>query len=226
MDRRRSRIARWLRSDSCPRSDPIRSVPDRSPDPTGPGPALDGAAVVRMLGRAHARVADHQDWLDELNVFPIADADSGRNMKATLAAVQEAAEASVARTPSLLPVLARHGVVDAGGVGLLCVLDGFVLALGGDAPEARGPAVPRGAGAGLPTGDRVEVMVTVEGTADQVERIEGAWRELGDSIAVAGLDDLWRLHVHTDRPDAAIAVAEASAAVVDRAVEPLVEETP
>ena len=280
-----------------------------------------------MLGRAHARVADHQDWLDELNVFPIADADSGRNMKATLAAVQEAAEAvarsagggpeletvveaaeraairaargnsgvilaewlrgalsslpgpldralsaaatsarsamdepvegtmitvaadaaagasgsddleilasarsaaeaSVARTPSLLPVLARHGVVDAGGVGLLCVLDGFVLALGGDAPEARGPAVPRGAGAGLPTGDRVEVMVTVEGTADQVERIEGAWRELGDSIAVAGLDDLWRLHVHTDRPDAAIAVAEASAAVVDRAVEPLVEETP
>ena len=279
-----------------------------------------------MLARAHRRVADHEHWLDELNVFPIADADSGRNMTATLAAVREAAEtavgseagrpalrvvveaaeraairaargnsgvilaewlrgvlsslpgpfdralaaasaaassamaepvegtmitvaadaaagakgpddlqvlvsaraaaeASVARTPSLLPVLARHGVVDAGGVGLLCVLDGFVLALGGDAPDARGPVVPARVAAGPSAGDRVEVMVTIEGTADAAERIERDWRRLGDSIAVAGLEDLWRLHVHTNRPEAVIAAAEASARVVDRAVEPLVEDT-
>lgn len=272
-------------------------------------------------------MADHGSWLDELNVFPIADADSGRNMTATLAAVREAAEAvvrpaegrpvfqvvaeaaeraairaargnsgvilaewlrgvlsslpgpldralaaaataarsamaepvegtmitvaadaaagargsddlgilisaraaaeaSVARTPSLLPVLARHGVVDAGGVGLLCVLDGFVLALGGEAPDARGPVATAGVAAASSTGDRVEVMVTIEGTADAAERIERDWRRLGDSIAVAGLDDLWRLHVHTDRPEAVIAAAEAWASVVDRAVEPLAEDTP
>jgi len=279
-----------------------------------------------MLGRAHLRVVEHQHWLDELNVFPIADADSGRNMAATLAAVCEAAEtaepsvggppeldevvvlaeraairaargnsgvilaewlrgalsslpasfdralagaaaaarsamddpvegtmitvaadaaqeahgssdlemlvsarraaeASVARTPSLLPVLARHGVVDAGGAGLLCVLDGFVLALGGDAPERRGPASPGSAGVSTHVGDQVEVMLTIEATAVQVDRIEREWRALGDSIAVAGLDDLWRLHVHTDRPDAVIAVAEGWATVVDRVVEPLVEGT-
>ena len=53
---------------------------------------------------------------------------------------------------------------------------------------------------------------------------EGATGSLGSRV-VAGLDDLWRLHVHTDRPDAVIAVAEGWATVVDRVVEPLVEGT-
>ena len=297
-----------------------------------PGVAeIDGPAVPRMLALAHDRVVQHERWLDQLNVFPIADADSGRNMAATLAAVsgaatavteahptripdlpdvvgaaepaairaargnsgvilaewlrgflstlpgplatafaaaadaarasvdqpvegtmitvaadvaaaaaatdglgvldvmtvaQRAAEASLARTPSLLAVLARHGVVDAGGAGLLCVLDGFVLALGGEAPEARGAfsALPvESAGA---AGDRVEVMLTVEGPAPEIDRIERAWRELGDSIAVAGYEDLWRLHVHTDRPEQAIAIAERFVSVVDRVTEPLVEDSP
>ncbi len=292
---------------------------------------IDGPAVVRMLAGAHARVVRHERWLDELNVFPVADADSGRNMAATLGAVSEAAasvggvdgvrppglpevvaaaepaairaargnsgvilaewlrgflsglpepldrafmaaaddahasmdrpvegtmitvaadaatavaaaddrralalmmaaqrvaEASLARTPSLLPVLARHGVVDVGGAGLLCVLDGFVLALGGAAPERRGSMSPPPVVSAGSAGDRVEVMLTVEGTAVAVDRIERAWRELGDSIAVAGYDELWRLHVHTDRPQQAIAVAERFASVVDRVTEPLVEEHP
>jgi dihydroxyacetone kinase-like predicted kinase len=293
--------------------------------------AIDGPAVVRMLSQAHDRVVQHQHWLDELNVFPVADADSGRNMAATLAAVsaaagavaeadpaaspglsavvaaaqpaairaargnsgvilaewlrgflsalpgplhraftaaaedarasmdqpvegtmitvaadvaaaavatrdrgmveilasaQQEAEASVARSPSLLPVLARHGVVDAGGAGLLCVLDGFVLAVGGDAPDGRGAisAIPVDPAASVD--NRVEVMLTVEGTAVDVDRIERAWRELGDSIGVAGYDDLWRLHVHTDRPEQAIAIAERFVSVVDRVMEPLVEDHP
>lgn len=288
---------------------------------------IDGPAVAHMLEQAHRRVAQHQRWLDELNVFPIADADSGRNMTATLGPVREAmaeavashrdgrpelavvvaagewaairaargnsgvilaewlrgflsalpqlpaalwaaaagargamdrpvegtmitvaadaaqdavgvdvldvvtsarnaAQASVARTPSLLPVLARHEVVDAGGAGLLCVLDGFVLALGGDAPERRGSVPPAGAPSIGVDAAAVEVMLTVEAPAAAVRRIEHEWRDLGDSIAATGADDLWRLHVHTDQPDEAIAVAERLASVIDRVVEALVEDHP
>ena len=73
-----------------------------------------------------------------------AGATGDRGVLEVMVTARREAEASVARTPSLLPVLARHGVVDAGGAGLLCVLDGFVLAVGGDEPEGRGavPAAP------------------------------------------------------------------------------------
>ncbi len=40
-------------------------------------------------------------------------------------AVIEEAEASLNRTPDLLPVLKDVGVVDSGGKGLLCVYEGF-----------------------------------------------------------------------------------------------------
>ena len=42
-------------------------------------------------------------------------------------AVIEEAEASLNRTPDLLPVLKDVGVVDSGGKGLLCVYEGFWL---------------------------------------------------------------------------------------------------
>ncbi len=41
-------------------------------------------------------------------------------------AVIEEAEASLNRTPDLLPVLKDVGVVDSGGKGLLCVYEGFL----------------------------------------------------------------------------------------------------
>lgn len=46
-----------------------------------------------------------------------------------------AAKQSLARTPDLLPVLKQVGVVDAGGQGLLCVYEGFLAALTGQAVQ-------------------------------------------------------------------------------------------
>jgi uncharacterized protein len=40
--------------------------------------------------------------------------------------VVQAARESVARTPSLLPVLAEAGVIDAGGQGLYIILEGML----------------------------------------------------------------------------------------------------
>ncbi len=71
--------------------------------------AIDGPAVVRMLSHAHDRVVRHQHWLDELNVFPVADADSGRNMAATLAAVSAAAGAVAEADPARVAGAVRRG---------------------------------------------------------------------------------------------------------------------
>ena len=55
---------------------------------------------------------------------------------AIMEAVIEEAEASLERTPDLLPVLKEVGVVDSGGQGLVYVYQGFLSALKGETIEA------------------------------------------------------------------------------------------
>src|SRR5437868_1181111 len=54
-------------------------------------------------------------------------ADAGGGLVDVLDAARAAAMASVARTPDLLPVLREAGVVDAGGVGFVLLLDALLL---------------------------------------------------------------------------------------------------
>ena len=75
-------------------------------------------------------------------------AERENDLEAVLAATVEAAEAAVAATPSLLPVLREAGVVDAGGQGLLRLLEGALAAVRG-AGAGREPA---GAGRGESAG--------------------------------------------------------------------------
>ncbi|HEY7273718.1 MAG TPA: DAK2 domain-containing protein [Actinoplanes sp.] len=73
-----------------------------------------------------------------LSVVAAAADGAGRIGSDDLAAVARAAASSatdaLARTPQQLPVLARAGVVDAGGRGLCVLLDALVEALNGTAP--------------------------------------------------------------------------------------------
>jgi hypothetical protein len=54
------------------------------------GAALDGAAFRRMLAAASAWLDEHADAIDAINVFPVPDGDTGRNMAQTLRAAWEA----------------------------------------------------------------------------------------------------------------------------------------
>ncbi|HEX8343843.1 MAG TPA: DAK2 domain-containing protein, partial [Actinoplanes sp.] len=58
------------------------------------------------------------------------------DLLAVARAAATAASEALARTPQQLPVLARAGVVDAGGRGLCLLLDALVEVLGGRAPDA------------------------------------------------------------------------------------------
>ena len=139
---------------------------------------------------------------------------SEEEQDAVLAEVLERAiadgERAVARTPEQLEVLRESGVVDAGGHGLVLILAGVVAGLrgdGGELPEVRHHEPPRRS---LPHHEdsryRYCTNFIVSGKGLQNRRFLPRLEGLGDSVLVVGDDVTLKVHVHTDEPEAAVAV--------------------
>jgi dihydroxyacetone kinase-like predicted kinase len=116
-----------------------------------------------------------------------------------------AAEASVARTPTLLDVLAEAGVVDAGGQGLFIILEGALRFLKGEPMEVVMPMEVAAADVGLgPTHEEIQYGYCTEfilqGQDLNFEEVRETITSLGDSVLVVGDDRLIRVHVHTFHP--------------------------
>ena len=124
---------------------------------------------------------------------------------------QRAGQASLERTPELLPQLAQANVVDAGGAGFLLFLDAMATALDGR-PLPDPPPVDLAAGVGAAVagaadvhgadgdadGMRYEVMFFLEAEDHRVGEFRTAWGALGDSIVIVGGDGLWNCHIHSN----------------------------
>lgn len=134
-----------------------------------------------------------------------------------MTAVTEEAEASLNRTPELLPVLKEVGVVDSGGKGLLCVYEGFLASL-------RGETVPQKAV--LPSLDDMvsaehhksaqsmmntediefgfctEVMVRLDQTKREFDEVtfRQDLSQFGDSLLVIADESLAKVHIHAEEP--------------------------
>src|SRR3954469_11094946 len=80
---------------------------------------LDAAAVHRWCGGGLAALRAHQHEIDELNVYPVPDGDTGTNLVLTLTSAQQALdEAPAAETPpvgSALRRMARGALLGARG---------------------------------------------------------------------------------------------------------------
>ncbi|MFD0582012.1 DAK2 domain-containing protein [Dactylosporangium darangshiense] len=128
-------------------------------------------------------------------------------------AAANGARVALARTPEQLPALARAGVVDAGGRGLVVLLDALVETLTGEAPPELepGPVVPVGVRPGASmvreTGSDAygyEVQYLLRASAGAVEDLRRALLGLGDSLVVVGEGPIWHVHVHVNDVGAAI----------------------
>lgn len=127
-------------------------------------------------------------------------------------AVDEAA-ASVARTPSLLPVLREAGVVDAGGRGLELILRGALASIHGE-HLPRAPKLPHDIA--LPTLEALEatgygyetvfVIMPAQGERLDVAQLRARLDSLGESVLVAGDASAVKIHIHNERPDEVIAL--------------------
>lgn len=127
-----------------------------------------------------------------------------------------AAREALARTPEQLQALKDAGVVDAGGRGVVVILDAAETALTGKKPPRVEPGhrIPQpvlpsggagGAGADLVDGGPAyEVMYLLDAPDDAVARLRHALDALGDSLVVVGGEGLWNVHVHVDDVGAAI----------------------
>jgi uncharacterized protein len=222
--------------------------------------------LTTLLEGAIAHLERHRVQVNELNVFPVADGDTGDNMLATLrafrdggprgaltgargnsgvilsqllaglvdggpqeavrrayAAVPEPVEGtmltvahdmaaagdleqalhagrdSLRRGPSLLPALREAGVVDSGGYALTLMVAGALAALRGEEPP---PEAPMAAPTLRPVSRHRWCTNLLVGDGDGAERVSA----LGDSVMIARDGDATRVHVHTDDPDAVIAL--------------------
>ncbi|HET8593677.1 MAG TPA: DAK2 domain-containing protein [Intrasporangium sp.] len=150
-------------------------------------------------------------------------AHAAAGVHAVALAALESARIALERTPQQLDVLARAGVVDAGGAGLVLLLECLERLCAGDdgrlvlslAKSGRrglrplGPAAmptpldaePQAAG----TAPEYEVMYLLDEATDATaDVLRDRLVELGDSVIVAGEDGTWNVHAHVDDVGAAI----------------------
>jgi DAK2 domain fusion protein YloV len=187
--------------------------------------------LVRADERAWQAVADPKEGtiLSVSRAVAGSARTGGEDLYAVASTVLEAAQAALARTPDQLEVLARAGVVDAGGAGLVLVLECLErLCAGDDArvvlglrpddrrarfrPDTAGGPVhvtrPLDAEPAERTdepGPEYEVMYLLRDSTDQaVDALRSRLVELGDSVLVVGGDGIWNVHAHVDDAGAAI----------------------
>lgn len=142
------------------------------------------------------------------------------NFEPFLEAIIKKGEEILAKTPEMLPVLKKAGVVDAGGMGLIIVFQGFYNVLTGVEMENIAPSVIEGADEALDkfSGDVHElenikyaycteyfvINLFKETTEEDIEKLRDKLMLIGDCVIAIGDLSMVKVHVHTNTPNKAI----------------------
>jgi DAK2 domain fusion protein YloV len=138
-------------------------------------------------------------------------ASAGEGLPPAVTVAGEAAVIALEKTPEQLDVLGDAGVVDAGGRGLLVLLDALRSTITGQAPNRKvyepAPRRPVPEIAAQPPAPQFEVMYLLGGCdTEGADLLRERLDELGESVAIAtsGVVGGYSVHVHTDDAGAAI----------------------
>ena len=129
---------------------------------------------------------------------------------------------AVELTPSLLPVLKKAGVVDAGGKGLMCLYEGMYKAIMGE--QVSGGDFSSDAIYSESVTDHADIMslgdiefaycteffivnLNKKTTLADIERLRENLMTMGDCVIVIGDLELVKVHVHTNQPGVALTEA-------------------
>lgn len=138
-------------------------------------------------------------------------ADHTLSAEAVLDAVWERAQSALAETVAQNPVLAKAGVVDAGGFGFLTIWGGMRDAFLGVQRTHTPVAAPAAADFTAISDADITYTYCTEFIAERrdksrnVGRMRSLLGEIGDSLVVVEDEDIVKVHVHTDEPNKAIA---------------------
>ncbi len=125
------------------------------------------------------------------------------------------AEASLARTPELLPMLKKAGVVDAGGKGFCVIIEAMKAVfeggevVKGDAPVAAAPTANKSAAASFETDIKftycTEFIVARDKSIETDPlKLRAFLESIGDCVVVVDDEDIIKVHVHTNDPGRAL----------------------
>ncbi len=169
--------------------------------------------VVRLMSESAGKLASkHKDFTDFFK------------------ALIEVGDDALAKTPELLPVLKKAGVVDSGGVGLMHIMRGFLAAISGESDELG--EIPTEAAADAKKsdddifGDNSDIINLDLGdiefaycteffvinlkqmtTLADIDRLKEKLMQIGDSVICIGDLELIKVHVHTNTPGIALTYA-------------------
>lgn len=160
--------------------------------------------VIRVMAEESVKIAKKTSEMEDF-------------LKETL----QAGEEILKMTPEMLPVLKKAGVVDAGGRGLLVVLNGFLKVIMGDESELNfefDDTVPTGDSSDMPTVDYNDladiefaycteffvININKKTTEADIDKLREHLMSLGDSVICIGDLNLIKVHVHTNEPGVAL----------------------
>lgn len=126
--------------------------------------------------------------------------------------VLEHANKALAHTPELLAVLKQAGVVDAGGKGLILILEGFQAVAAGDVEQAAAETVPEKVQEAVVMAqpEVADIHFTyctefiIRGTEAPGSDLRSYLESMGDSLVYVTDEDLIKVHVHTNNPGAVL----------------------
>ena len=175
--------------------------------------SLSAASVHAYGGIGHPREGTILTVMRESS--DAAHASTSDDLAGLLDVVCGAALESVARTPTLLSVLRKAGLVDSGGYGFYVMLEGARrhLRQTGDLGEKLTPPQPASLDGNIASEflDEIEeeefgycTQFLISGPSLDQDAIMARLHELGTSPVVIWTDSLVRIHVHTTDPDSVV----------------------
>lgn len=150
-------------------------------------------------------------------------AETETDIIAVMEAFTAEAQASLQRTPELLPVLKEVGVVDSGGQGLLFVYEGFLASLKGEPLPVKNEATLDDLinaehhraqdfmnTMDIEFGYCTEIMVRFEEGKEPFseEQFRNELNPLGDSLLVISDEEIAKVHIHSEQPGAVLAMGQ------------------
>jgi len=160
----------------------------------------------------------------EMAEFATVEAKKTQSIEEFLDKVIEAGEVSLKKTPDLLPILKKAGVIDAGGRGLLVIFKGFYNALVGleETVMAFSDSVDGDLAFGeMPHFDYADlaeiefaycteffvINLKKKTTETDIDKLRESLTTIGDSVLVIGDLSMVKVHVHTNEPGVALTYA-------------------
>lgn len=141
-------------------------------------------------------------------------AETTDDLSEIFAELTRKAKESLDNTPKLLPVLEKAGVVDAGGMGFLVIMQGMEKVMSGgegvktaEEETAKLPVITNAAGsveADIEFTYCTEYLVVKKEGAKDPKLLRAFLETIGDCVVVVDDDEIIKVHVHTEHPGKAL----------------------